>query len=486
MADPFDRFARSEHRGLGCKACHQPTMAVRTQMALTQILEQPDELQTHAEVPNRVCEDCHVRGDPDRWRLISASAGHRIHLESQDPALRDVQCVQCHSSTVHEFAATDRTCAQSGCHETTEVRLGRMGALTIHCASCHAFSAPVATTMPAETLAVALRPQREECLSCHAMRQLVVDFPEHDVHGGACGACHNPHAQTTPAQAVESCATCHTRVDTLSAFHRGLRTGAVSSCTDCHTAHVFAAPTECLACHRDVLTAPPVVTTAAIGRPRADSIVFQHGQHRGVDCAACHESVTTHGQVTIASFTQCQQCHHTAPVAQPCTRCHDQRELTTTYRHPQTIRLSVAQPVTRRLPFDHRAHQTETCTACHGPTLDRSAATVSCNSCHESHHRPNTDCRACHLPPRPGAHTARAHLTCAGSGCHAPVPFQGVPRTRQLCLSCHQTLADHMPGRNCIDCHALPQPIGGAPPAPSPTAASGAPPAHGLLKGREP
>src|SRR5687768_15399473 len=224
MAEPFERFAKSAHRGLGCKACHQPTFQARSTMALTQILEQPEELKTHAEVPNEVCAECHIEGNPDDWRIISASAGHRVHFESADSSLQGLQCVKCHSSSVHEFSTTDATCGQSGCHEETKVTLGKMGQLTIHCASCHEFNRPIARTATADTLAVALRPQREQCLSCHAMRNLVSDFPADDPHGGACGACHDPHSQTTPAQAVESCGTvgCHTRVDTITPFHRGL------------------------------------------------------------------------------------------------------------------------------------------------------------------------------------------------------------------------------------------------------------------------
>jgi nitrate/TMAO reductase-like tetraheme cytochrome c subunit len=458
MADPFDRFAQSAHRGLGCKACHQPTMMVRSRMALTQIIEQPAELETHAEVSNQACADCHVTGDPEKWQLIAASAGHRVHLESQDPALRGLRCVQCHSSSVHEFAATDKTCAQAGCHENVEIRLGRMGDLTIHCASCHDFNAPVAATMPAETLAVALRPQREECLSCHAMRLLVDDFPEHDPHQAACGACHDPHKQTTPAQAVESCATagCHTSVDTLTAFHRGLAAGVLTQCTACHTAHDFAATTQCLACHQDMTRAAPPIAVARVGRPRADSLIFEHTQHRGVECTACHQTTTTHGQITITTFNECRQCHHTGEAAPTCTRCHAPAELRAPYRIVQTVDLSVAPPKTKRLPFDHSRHANEACSACHTNTIDQSAANVSCNSCHQKHHTPNANCRLCHETPRANAHNMRSHVTCAGSGCHSPAPFQGVPATRQLCLSCHQDLADHMPGRNCINCHTLP------------------------------
>src|SRR5690606_19028285 len=124
--DPYERFAQSEHRGLGCKACHQPTMAVRTKMALTQIIQNPDELRTHAEVPNERCEECHVKGNPEEWTLIANSAGHRVHFESDNKALEGLKCVECHSTSVHEFAATDKTCSQGGCHENVSIQLGRM------------------------------------------------------------------------------------------------------------------------------------------------------------------------------------------------------------------------------------------------------------------------------------------------------------------------------------------------------------------------
>jgi hypothetical protein len=457
MQDPFDRFAQSEHRGLGCKACHQPTMVVRTQMALTQILENPDEIHTHAEVPNSVCADCHIRGNPGKWRQIAASAGHRVHMESQDPSLRGLNCVQCHSSGIHEFAATDRTCAQSGCHETTEVRLGKMGQLTIHCASCHDFNAPVASTVPADTLAIALRPQREQCLSCHAMRTMMHDFPANDPHQAACGACHDPHQQTTPAQAVESCAVggCHSRVDTVSTFHRGLAPGTLANCTACHAAHEFRAPTECAQCHRDIYGHAPLAV-ARPGRPTADAIRFQHSQHRNVECAACHDTSRTHGAVTLTTFAECRDCHHQAPVATQCTRCHQQAELRRPYRLPQLVRIAGRAAQSRQLPFDHAQHTRESCNACHAPGPAQSAADVSCTSCHEQHHRPEANCRACHQTPSPQAHTMASHQTCTGAGCHSPSPLRGVPRTRQVCLSCHTDLVDHMPGRNCIDCHTLP------------------------------
>lgn len=462
MRDPFERFAQSAHRDLGCKACHQPTFTARSTMALTQIIEQPEELKTHAEVPNERCEECHVTGDPEKWEQISQTAGHRVHLNSDQPQLQGLTCVQCHSSSVHEFATTDKTCGQAECHETTKVRLGKMGQLTIHCASCHNFSAPVAASATADTLAVALRPEREECLSCHAMRRLVADFPENDPHAGACGACHNPHDQTTPQQAVQSCATagCHERVDTITAFHRGLGPGVLTECTRCHTAHQFNSKgTSCIGCHTDIYQRGPITAPALGLRPASnDSLRFEHARHRNVECTQCHDTQTSHGGVTLTSFTTCQQCHHADNVRQTaqCLSCHERRELVRTFQERATVKVANRAAKQRQLRFNHQDHQTEQCTSCHTPGLEMSAANVSCTQCHQQHHRPETNCRACHTESPLAAHDTRAHVGCAGAQCHDPVPFQGVPRTRELCLSCHQNMVDHRPGRNCAQCHAVP------------------------------
>ena len=96
------------------------------------------------------------------------------------------------------------------------------------------------------------------------------------------------------------------------------------------------------------------------------------------------------------------------------------------------------------------------------PAMAQSVAGLECTSCHEQHHEPDTQCRACHVAPPDRAHNMRSHLTCAGAQCHDPVPFQGVPRTRELCLSCHQQQVNHQPGRNCAQCHTLPGSLPGA------------------------
>lgn len=461
MVDPFERFARSAHRDLGCKACHQPTFTARSTMALTQILENPEELQAHAEVPSQACISCHVEGDPEKWTLIARSVGHRVHLESEDESLEGLECVQCHSSGVHEFTATDQTCGQAGCHENTDIQLGKMADLTIHCVACHDFNRPVSDTLPVRMASVGegLRPQASECLSCHQMRLLVGELPDDEPHGGVCGACHNPHEQATPAEAVQSCASagCHFRPDTLTPFHRGLDGGRLQQCTACHSAHdSHIENTTCTACHQDMMQAP-VQRTARPGPAPGDTLVFSHSRHRTLECTRCHTSDAEHGAVTVQTFRECQACHHDPQAATvTCTRCHTRQEIRGE-QHRVAQRLTLTTGATsRQLPFAHARHETVECTRCHTRGLTMSTADLDCASCHRDHHRPDAVCSSCHTSGE-GAHTLAVHTGCGGSGCHQAVPFTQRPNTREFCLACHRDMRQHERGQVCTACHAVPQ-----------------------------
>lgn len=506
MSDPYEQFGQSAHRGLGCKACHQPTLVARTQMALTQVIENPEEISVHAEVPNERCAECHIEGDPQQWRMIANSVGHRVHMESQDSVLSGLRCVECHSTSVHAFAPVDRTCAQSGCHDDNRIELGGMGDLTIHCVACHAFVAPV--DVPDEgdvarnTLDAAILPDRQECLSCHVMRTLM-EMPDPDPHRGNCAACHNPHDQEDPSAAVESCATagCHAGTDTITGFHRGLQPGTLENCLGCHEAHDFSLDgNDCASCHPDLLTddltmprmpgtgpAPDTVSgvdpdalvladvrpgwhphmhVTGVGvlaqPPQQEQPRFLHSTHREVDCTNCHSNSDRHGGLLVRSLNDCRSCHHTEPVANSCDRCHDASDMPASPIQRQLpVSFSVSDVTQRTATFRHGAHEILGCALCHSGGLDRSAEAVDCNMCHQVHHDPENDCTSCHVSPPVSAHPpSEGHVTCTGSGCHEATPFEGVPRTRQVCLGCHQDKKDHRPDRRCVECHTLPSPRG--------------------------
>lgn len=535
MAEPFELFAASAHSGLGCKACHQPTLVERSTMGLVQILENPDSISVHAHVPNERCVTCHVEGDPEEWVKVEESAGHRVHFLSEDPVLDGLQCVECHSSSLHQFTASDETCGQSQCHSDIEVRLGKMGNYTIHCGACHAFSAVVPgvgdeadymdpSDVRSGAARSALAPDAETCLSCHAMR-VIMELPEDDPHDGKCSSCHNPHTQTTPAQAVESCANsgCHDDPMSGTSFHQGLAPGAMENCLTCHPAHDFQANGSlCLNCHSDIFQDPgrPVASgtpqdsgarvgagpapaagsleglsavpglrglihasfassavlgdalSAAVpaGHPpvaaqetRRDSVRFSHGQHRDVDCLACHTTQGAHGALKITGLSDCRSCHHStrSPVPGGCTACHaDGPRPAAPYEVERTMTFTVGAPRERDLPFDHADHTTQDCATCHTQGLELSAAAVDCTSCHEEHHEVGLECRSCHVPAPPSAHSVQVHVGCAAAGCHTDLPFGGgVPRQREFCLTCHQDKVDHRRDEpDCSECHRLPPP----------------------------
>lgn len=474
MAEPYELFAQSAHRGLGCKACHQPSLLERSRMGFTGIVIDPDSVSAHAVVPNELCANCHIEGDPERWRVVASSAGHRIHLESEDPSLDGLQCVECHASSLHEFTAVDRTCAQSGCHVDSGIQLGAMSDLTIHCAACHGFSTPVESGVTASEV---IAPNQDTCLGCHAMRVLA-DMPEPDPHEGACASCHNPHEQETPADAARSCSSagCHQDVAALTSFHVGLDTAVVAECVSCHVAHDFSLDgNNCLACHQDILTPPSSGEGSALQGVRAltpgvgvlhfagapQERGFDHLRHAALSCASCHDTSQRHGETVVRTAADCRSCHHSNDdsVVGGCETCHTRAELGNV-SHPvaQSLDLSVAEdPVARVLSFDHATHAAVTCASCHVESPEQSAAAVQCSSCHIEHHEPTTDCASCHEAAAGGAHRVEtAHVTCSGAGCHLDAPFEGVPRTRPVCLACHQEQVDHRPEGDCADCHALP------------------------------
>jgi hypothetical protein len=481
MDVPFDKFTTSEHSTFQCHDCHQQPISASIRQVYLWILDRPGEIGDHAPVPNEICAECHVTDHPDSvWQRIVATAGHRVHLESD--SLPDLMCVNCHGVEIHRFVPVDQTCGQSGCHEPekTQVVLGAMaGQNDLHCVACHRFTAPVAEKTALDTARAALVPHQEQCFSCHQMQEQLVTFdPELEPHGAVCGTCHNPHTQEAPELAEETCAGCHLRADTLTPFHRGLPQVVAADCVTCHRAHVFSVEGEnCAACHADVpgavrrqagLGPRPPIRLASLyldargtrtgATPQEAAQRFEHAAHSSIACTDCHSFETVHGAVTAAAERDCMECHHTSPVVdRGCETCHAGAQVAVR-RIPVAMRLpGWAAARTRQLPFDHERHTAVPCATCHTGGVARAAA-VGCAACHGEHHAPTADCTSCHAPPPPSAHSIAVHTGgCAGSGCHEDPTITAMPGSRAFCLSCHQDMKDHNAGRTCATCHRIPE-----------------------------
>ena len=490
MQDPFQRFTRSAHARLECHNCHEGRLPEQLHQLWMTAVEHPKTIGRHAYVPNSVCARCHITGDSTRWKIIAATAGHRVHLESSDPRLKGMQCVACHGVSLHQFGAVDQTCLQSGCHAQNTIHLRKMSQLSeLHCTTCHNFLAE-APGVAVDSLGQPLTPQAAQCLSCHEMQGQIQGLDiAHDPHRGVCGDCHNPHTQTEPQDVSCTSAGCHANWRSVS-FHVGVP--HPERCITCHQPHSWLVDGKnCIRCHANIpretptghklslgtgsqLFAPTAVADFASAddtglvadalqgrqerRPAAASAPrFSHGDHRGQTCSSCHSSRVQHGQLLITSVVDCERCHHSGPDREQCATCHDVAALgRSTLQTAQTFRLAARQAVvTRDLPFPHQRHESFACVRCHTNPVSRAPDSAQCASCHASHHTATASCRACHGAANALAlHKVTDHASCASAACHGE-RAKNLPDTRELCLTCHAAQARHVPGQQCDQCHKV-------------------------------
>ncbi|PYO91908.1 MAG: hypothetical protein DMD62_14550 [Gemmatimonadetes bacterium] len=499
MKGPFQRFTGSKHDSLSCHSCHQQSIFASTRQLYLWVADRPEKIKMHSKVPTRVCAGCHIQGDKEKekWKRIATTAGHRVHLESDSSALRNVQCTTCHGLEVHRFVPVDSTCGQAGCHIGTQIRLGKMASQTeFHCIACHPFTAEVPLLATRDSAAGTLRPGSHECLGCHEMRAKLADFdPARDPHRQTCGMCHNPHEQTRPADALKSCASAGCHSDWRDEpFHTGAPHRRVAEqCTLCHQPHAAKVDAaECAECHAAVKgrtqgrVNPPQAfdTTRALRRvsqldidpeqkgkgdanpPRAapapfsllpsPSDSFPHARHKQLACLTCHVTSRPNTGLTFVPPRGCQICHHQAPATNDCAKCHAAADIAPV--HAETIAVAVADHPARRrsVSFAHSTHAELRCTACHetAVTLDPSAPVKACTACHEDHHSAKRDCATCHTNEAiRAAHpdSSNAHTAC--DQCHRESTVARLVPDRGLCLTCHADQREHYATRECTTCH---------------------------------
>lgn len=479
MDEPFQRFGTSEHARLGCHDCHRQSIFASAMELYVQVTERPDRIPPHATVPNAICSECHVQRDPDStWQRISATAGHQVHLNPRSPVMSKVECTTCHAQEVHRFKPVAETCAQSGCHDNVKVELGEMSQQSdLHCVLCHEFTVPATEGTPIDTARFALVPGDEQCLGCHQMRERLGRFaPANEPHGAKCGNCHNPHVQTTPGGAFQSCATsgCHTRSDTLTAMHRNLGRHRLQTCGACHGAHTWTAnAVDCRSCHTGIrdpavrIRPPDVEDPNSSGSLRDDAVEPPIARSRDVLAPAPHNAGS--GLPLLTAAWSGSRKAGMAPSPWPAGR---ERWRSTNVPEP-LIRTGSGQGQDPAR-FTHAQHDVLSCTTCHSTRSGHGDLIQSvardCQGCHHGSRAIVRNCARCHTAgeigaarpvatpvalsvwpqPRtrnlPFAHERHARLEC--SVCHADTRQKNLERG---CASCH---ADHHTAEsNCAACH---------------------------------
>ncbi len=520
MEGPWNKFASDagRHSDLECHDCHQQSIFASTRELVLWVANRPEEIPEHAPVGNETCEKCHNTKQDEKWTRVAETAGHRTHMESDSVDLKDVQCVTCHGKEVHAFVPARQTCGMSGCHENTDIKLGKMAAQTaLHCNQCHQFTAEVPLLATRDSAAGTMRPGKQQCLGCHEMERVLTGFvPELEPHGSTCGTCHNPHTQETPQEAGKTCTTagCHANWKETP-FHTGTNhrraTGTDGNCLTCHQPHASKVDaSDCVACHTAVRERgggagrrlPPMpFDTARVLRigsaihgdwldepgrgkgdvrppdlppsvrpadpPPAVADTFPHRRHTSLACITCH--VTPDAQdgarLTFEAPRGCQICHHQAAQSRNCAACHHPDELTAA----KPVIVAIATPKhparERSVLFAHPTHVGTQCATCHTTPVSLAPAegVRRCADCHGEHHAAGRDCAACHsIPQLREAHAGdveASHQRC--DACHTASTVAQLLPDRSFCLTCHAPdYRDHYPAKECTTCHQLTSPEG--------------------------
>lgn len=520
MEGPWNKFASDagKHSDLECHDCHQQSIIASTRELVLWVANRPEEIPAHAPVGNETCEKCHNTKEDEKWTRVAETAGHRTHMESDSVDLKDVQCVTCHGKEVHAFVPAKQTCGMSGCHENTEIKLGKMASQTaLHCNQCHQFTAEVPLLATRDSAAGTMRPGKQQCLGCHEMERVLTGFvPELEPHGSTCGTCHNPHTQETPKEAEKTCTTagCHANWKETP-FHTGTNhrgaTGTDGNCMTCHQPHASKVDaSDCVACHTAVrerggaagrrLPPMPFDTARVLrmgsaihgdwldepGRGKGDvrppdlppsvrpaesqpavADTFPHKRHTSLACITCHVTPDAQdgGRLTFEAPRGCQICHHQASQSRNCAACHQPDELAT----PAAVTVAIATPKhparDRTVLFAHPTHAGTACATCHTTPVSLAPAdgVRKCADCHTDHHAAGRNCAACHSTPQlreaHGTDLEASHQRC--DACHTASTVAQLLPDRSFCLTCHAPeQREHHPAKECTTCHQLTTPEG--------------------------
>jgi hypothetical protein len=467
MKSAFGRFQQSEHDKLECHACHQQSIFASAKELYYWVLDRPEKIPEHAPVPNRICGECHEQRQADStWKRIIATAGHSVHFTSDSSSLKGLMCVDCHAREVHAFAAVDVSCGASGCHEDTKVRLGAMADQSgLHCVTCHDFGRSVSERVAVDSTRQALIPARQECFSCHEMKEkLAAHDLDKDPHEATCGTCHNPHDQKVADQAFRSCATagCHANADTLTAFHRGLGKHTLEQCGACHKPHSWkVVSTRCVDCHPN---------PAALDRRRTALRAAPTGVRDTVPALLPVVGHERDAGVTRPRASSEASHPHDAP-REPASSAvgrrrggpHDPGVDFDSWMAPALDMSAPAAVAPDTLTFRHTQHRKVDCETCHRSSREHGELVVKapadCQGCHHAADQRAGVCTACHgasevTAPRAVTTTMRLATGRGRPAVQRTLTFEHTRHERQSCVTCHVVGNPATVNRACESCHA--------------------------------
>ena len=130
-------------------------------------------------------------------------------------------------------------------------------------------------------------------------------------------------------------------------------------------------------------------------------IQFNHQAHKDIECAGCHESVTTQGFAGLPTLDICLTCHETA-----ITKSPEEEKIRVLAREGRPVQWQRLFKQPAHVFYSHRRHVELAkleCRQCHGsigdstapPRRVRNLSMNACISCHEQK-KVSAGCVDCH------------------------------------------------------------------------------------------
>lgn len=468
----------------GCTGCHESPSLVRSSAGFVVDHEEYVENMVSCvgchetiasgtgEAGQRRCFNCH--NEPQRIQEFeNTTLVHSVHITTHN-----VECTQCHTPILHRVVSLAETfeldcdaCHQRAHEEQRDMYAGMGGHGTdnmpasmflarVSCKSCHGIPAEV------EGHAQVSQAGEATCMSCHGIRYanilpswqseidrrrsqvaLVIDGARQTLGGTSLQQRAAADSLLRLAEQnvgfVERGKAAHNVAYADDLLHAAL--GLVREATEVGQLSYRVPDTDlgpsigrniCLQCH---------VNIGSQGG-RFGSRRFDHEPHvlrAGIECTSCHTPLDEHGGITLASASDCEECHHRAVEPMNCAQCHSGPG----GAPPQPI-------ATETGDFPHAAHVAGLgCAACHRPP-EMSARNLDCKSCHLIHHQPKNSCLSCHRGGVKQIHPSVAHDGCRI--CHGEDVDWLSEWSRPVCTVCHADKVDHNAPADCHLCHTMP------------------------------
>ncbi len=472
----------------GCTGCHETPPRFRSTAGF--VVDHPEYVENmvacsgcHEKVTSgtgeagqRRCFNCH--NEPERIEQFeNTTFVHRIHI-----AEHNVECTQCHTPILHRVVSLARAfeldcnACHQGTHDVQRLMYAGMGGhgsentpstmflARVSCQSCHGIPADV-------DHAAVKRAGEATCLSCHGIRYAnilpswqrelerrrsevasVVDAARSTLGGAPVRTRTTADSLLSLAQEnvnfVENGQGAHNIVyadQLLRASLRLVRQAVDEASLPFTVPEVELGPkieaNACLQCHLQI----------GGQRGRFDGRAFDHEPHvqrADLACTECHTNLQDHGGITLTDRSACDACHHRVIDPLNCANCHS---------GPGGAPTATISTATGN--FSHAVHRGRglACSVCHtAPSM--TAQGLTCDNCHEFHHRPQNSCLDCHKGGVLEIHPAAAHNGC--TICHGDQAAGIDAWSREVCTVCHADQVEHNAPADCHLCHTMPE-LGG-------------------------